>query len=274
MYERIVVPVDGSAHAAEVLPWVAALAAHHATPITLLRIVSHDSARADAARATDALAARCSARGLCIVDDGEVAAAILREAERVPHTLIAMSSHGHSGLMEAALGNVALRVVRAGHGPILVYRPHGGDEDSAARHRVSRVVLPLDGNEASESIAAEAAGLAAWLGVRLVVVSVADATATAAVLSSAGVAAESSFVRGRARELSKAHGVEPGWEVLHGDPVEAIADFVQEDRGTVLAMATRGRSALTSALLGSVTSACLRRAGVPVFVRVARASPD
>lgn len=269
LYQRIVVPVDGSTLAAEMIPVAAALAARHATPLALLRIVSHASARAAAARETAALAARFATESLCVVDAGDVAAAILREAARVPGTLIALSSHGHLGVLEAVLGNVALRVVRAGHGPVLVYRPRGGRDADPLPRRISRVVLPLDGSGVSEAMAEEAAQLATWLGVRLVVVSVADARASAAVRSAAGAAAESSFARGRARELARAWGVEPGWEVLHGEPAAAIADFVQEDPGTVLAMATRGRGALTSALLGSVTAACLRRAGVPVFVRAA-----
>ncbi len=268
MYQRILVPVDGSAYSAEVVPRAVALAAHNATPLVLLRIVGSASGQAAATRETDQLAARASAQGVCIHDGGDVADGILREAARVPDTLIVMTSHGRSGLLEAILGSVALRLVRAGRGPILVYRPTGHDAAAAAPPRVSRVVVPMDGTAPSEAIAADAARLAAWLGARLVVVSVMDASVVAVANASAGDLAESSYVRARAQELARPHGIEPGWEVLHGRAATAIVDFVQEDPGTLLAMSTRGRTALRSALLGSVTSACLRDAGVPVFMRV------
>lgn len=269
MYDRILIPIDGSPRSSAVVPRAVALAAPHGTPVTLLRIVAREADRAAAAHEGEALAARFSARARCVVDGGDVAAAIISEVAQAPRTLIAMASRGHSGLMEAALGSVALRLVRARRGPILVYRIDSDGEQDSAQNRIGRVVLALDGSGASEAIAPEAAQLAAWLGARLVVVSVATPEATAAVGVPLGAATESSYVRTRALELSRTYGVEPGWEVLHGDPVDGIVAFAEEDPGTILAMSTHGRTALRSALLGSVTSACLRRTTIPIFMRAA-----
>lgn len=267
MYARILVPVDGSAYSAEVIPYAKALAGAHGTHLVVVRIVDKASDHATAARDTEKLAAQFSAHSLCMVDSGDIADGILREAARVPDTLIAMTSHGRSGLAEVVLGSVALRLVRARRGPIVVYRPSGHTGNGSRPLQASRIVLPLDGTEASQAIAPQAAQLAAWIGVRLVVVSVIDAAATADMHASGVKVEESSYVRARANELAKQYGVEPGWEVLHGRPVDAIVNFAREDRGTILAMSTRGRTALRSALLGSVTSACLRHAGVPIFMR-------
>lgn len=269
MYERVLIPIDGSPRSSAVVPRAMALAAPHRTRVELLRIVADPADRSAAMHQADLLAARFSVHARCLVDSGDVAAAIIGDMARVPGTLIAMASRGHSGLMEAALGSVALRLVRARRGPIVVYRTDGDGEEDAARRRISRVVLALDGSDASEAIAAEAAQLAAWLGTRLVVVSVATPEATAAMGAPMSSATESSHVRARALELSRRYGIEPGWEVLHGDPVEAIVAFAEEDQGTILAMSTRGRTALRSAMLGSVTSACLRRTAVPIFIRAA-----
>ena len=77
-------------------------------------------------------------------------------------------------------------------------------------------------------------------------------------------------MRTRAIELGKKYGTEYSWEVLHGDETDkAIADFVGKDRGTMLAMVTRANSApVAAAFLGSVATGCLRKAAVPILMRL------
>src|SRR5690606_31630528 len=101
MYDRILVPVDGSKFSEEMLPYAAGLAARHGTPLTILRIVEKEGAKADAEAYLEPLAEARGAEALCVVAPGDVADAIVREADRVPRTLLAMTSHGRSGLMEA-----------------------------------------------------------------------------------------------------------------------------------------------------------------------------
>ena len=79
---------------------------------------------------------------------------------------------------------------------------------------------------------------------------------------------ESAYVHRQASNIQRDHGMHVGWEVLHGDPQEAIPQFVRSLPNAMLAMTTRGRSAVQSALLGSVTAAALREGGVPVYTRM------
>ena len=133
------------------------------------------------------------------------------------------------------------------------------------------MVLPLDGTELSEAMAPHAAQLAKQLGAELVVVNVVNPATTARGEkpdSDAMKGLETGYVRASARDLAARYEVATTWEVLHGDPAAAIADFVRGRPDAILAMVTRGRTALQSALLGSVTTGCLRQAGVPVLVRV------
>ncbi len=55
--------------------------------------------------------------------DLSVARAILEEAARIDAGVIAMASHGRSGLMRLVLGSVADEVVRHAELPVLLYRP-------------------------------------------------------------------------------------------------------------------------------------------------------
>ncbi|HEX7381180.1 MAG TPA: universal stress protein [Nevskiaceae bacterium] len=274
MYDRILVPLDGSAHAREVLPYAAGMAAVHGTTLTLLRIVDRETERHEAARQVESLAASYSAQSLCVVEEDDVAIAILQEAGHAPNTLVALTSHGSSGLREKIIGSVGLRVARGRGAPVLVYRPVGKGEVDHKPTAIKRVVLSLDGSELSESMAEDAAQLAAWLGVRLVVVGVITPDAGPAGNVPASDVSQSAYVRSRAQELAAKYHVEPSWEILHGRPAEAISTFAAEDPATILAMTTRGRAPLGSAFLGSVTEGCLRRAGVPVFVRIGHLRRD
>lgn len=273
MYKRLLVAIDGSDLAEAILPYALGISEAAGMKLSLVRIVEADGERAKASIYVDALAAKLKVEAHCISADGDVAAALIAEAGRVPDTLIAMTTHGRSGILGVALGSVAMNVLRAaGHAPVLIYRSsdHTGG-DPAAAIKISRVVVPMDGTPAAESIGDQAAEMARALGVRLVVISVLSAKAQVSVADApAGDLSEASYVRTRATELGKKHGVDYSWEVLHGDePDKAIANFVGKDRGTLLAMVTRANSApVAAAFLGSVATGCLRKAAVPILMRL------
>ncbi|MEO6033470.1 MAG: universal stress protein [Burkholderiaceae bacterium] len=269
MYERLLVAVDGSAFAESILPYALGICRAARSQLTLVRVTDAEGQRAEASSYIDALAAELGVEGRCISAEGGVAAAILEEAARKPGTLVVMTSQGRSGVLGVVLGSVAMKVLRGGQSPVLVYRP---DKPSGG-HRsepiaIKRVIVPMDGTPLSETVGEPAAKAARWLGAELVVVSVLGSSARPDADTRTGDVLSSSYVRSRAMALGKEHGVEAGWEVLHGDePEQAIADYVGNDRGTMLAMITRAHAApISAALLGSVTTGCLRKAGVPILV--------
>lgn len=271
MYQRILVPLDGSPFSEEVIPHAAGLASVHGTELVLLRIVDKASDERQAKDYIDALATTHGATGLCRVDSGDAARAILDEAGRAPATLLAMTSRGHSGLMELVLGSVARRVVRGAGAPVLVYHPTGTKAPTRAPVAPRSVVVPLDGSPLPEAMAQDAARFARWAGAGLEVVSAVQPAAAAKVGGAPGremPTLESGYVHSQAVELARQHGVNADWEVLHGDPVDAITGHVAGRRDVILAMVTRRQDALEAALLGSVTSGCLRRAGVPILMRL------
>jgi nucleotide-binding universal stress UspA family protein len=99
------------------------------------------------------------------------------------------------------------------------------------------------------------------------VVNVVDPSAGAG--APAGDASESGYVRARADAIAREHGVKTSWEVLHGDPKEAIPNFVQGlGASALLAMTTHGRGGLRSVLAGSVTAACLNTVDGLVFTKL------
>ena len=57
-----------------------------------------------------------------IVSDGLAADQIVQCAERIPHSLLAMCTHGRTGLQRWTVGSVTEKVVRHSRRPVLVVR--------------------------------------------------------------------------------------------------------------------------------------------------------
>ena len=147
---RILVPLDGSPLAEAILDHAMRIARlEPEAEIVLLEIVppipsptlvpqsllAPASAKEEIARAQEAaareylegVAARVRSAGLrCrtrVEFAGKVAAAILETARAESADLVALCTHGRSGLVRIALGSVADKVVRASTAPVLLFRP-------------------------------------------------------------------------------------------------------------------------------------------------------
>lgn len=140
---RILVPLDGSRLAEGILPVVSAVARALDSRMILFQVpiayVSSsmtgdwylpvqgalETAEKDAQTYLDRLAGQLGEEGLAAttaLSVGSVAACIVEYAEAHDVDLIAMCTHGRSGLARWALGSVADRVLRAGTKPLLLVR--------------------------------------------------------------------------------------------------------------------------------------------------------
>jgi nucleotide-binding universal stress UspA family protein len=153
MFNKILVPLDGSALAALVLPHAEALAQKSRAAVVLFRAyhepedsaqLSH--ARESAQRYLAMLADRFVRAGIPIqvaTGQGDAAEAILATADALQVDLIVMSTHGHTGVLRYVLGSVADQVLRETHIPILLVRPVVEDATAVAQPSMtqSQVVL-------------------------------------------------------------------------------------------------------------------------------------
>jgi nucleotide-binding universal stress UspA family protein len=267
MYNRIVVPVDGSTFSEEVIPYALGIAKTTGAELTLLRVVEKESKKAEAEQYVHALATRFGVEGRSVSSRGNVPSDVLDEVARIPGTLVTITSHGRGDRLNALMGSVARDVVRAGHIPVLVYRPSGDADERHDPVQITTVLLPLDGTKLSETIQAEAADWARALNASLVVVQVLPPNTRIDPLLESYDVLEDSYVRWHARDLERQYGIEVDWEVLHGDPVTSITNYLEGRRDVLVVMATRGQPTLQAAVLGSVTSGLLQHAGVPIIVQ-------
>lgn len=144
MYKKILVPLDGSELAEVVLPHVKEVAAgHDEGKVILLRIVEPLPAgtppavdfevvkKAGVKAGEDYLAriqAKLNKEGLTVetkVLTGRPAETISEFAQREKVDLIALATHGRSGVSRWVFGSVADRLVRSLSVPVLLIRPKG-----------------------------------------------------------------------------------------------------------------------------------------------------
>jgi nucleotide-binding universal stress UspA family protein len=129
MYKRIMVPLDGSELAQCALTH--ALALGRALEATLLLFYVRDprSGSVEAARRYLAFVrdqqAASGVRIEILVGEGPVPAAIIEAAEYERIDLIAMATHGRSGMQRVVYGSVAEQVLRSSSKPILLVRAPG-----------------------------------------------------------------------------------------------------------------------------------------------------
>jgi nucleotide-binding universal stress UspA family protein len=141
MFRKILVPLDGSGFSEAVLPMVKDIAEPGAeidvlrvatlqmpyyaeTPLNYQDLFERD--RRECLTYADAVAASLRQEGLnarSFVEEGLAADTILNFADRGQIDLIAMATHGQTGLTRWLLGSVADKVSHAAHVPVLLVRP-------------------------------------------------------------------------------------------------------------------------------------------------------
>ena len=310
MYARILVPVDGSDNASAVLPFAGVIAKAVGARVELLRITenledvlrthvghleedvlasgdvsidnwdqvqaSHDQ---DALHSLETLAQSLTDDGVTVetkVVQGDAAHEIIEAADAVPDTLVAMSTHGRSGVTRWLLGSVTDKVVHHASTSTLVVRGKNvhSDEGHAS---LTRVILPLDGSPISEAAIPHAEALAKTLGVGITVIRAASLGTYASFGVEQSIAYPDDYssqvqeaAADYAEEVAKAirlRGVtEVDVHVPDGTPQDSILSEVGETGDKLVVLGSHGRSGPSRWVLGSVADQVVRHSPGPVLV--------
>jgi nucleotide-binding universal stress UspA family protein len=250
---RLLLPLDGSSEAESILAAVLPLADRRPLRLTLFRALSRGAERPAAeaylARACLALERRrIEVRAQCCLDDP--ADAIISHAVSDNSDLIAMTTHGRSGVRRLVMGSVTEKVLRQAPVPLLACRP--GSRMEGWAH-----VVGLDGSSRAESVLENLLPIARLLGATLHLLHVGDSE------SNAGIRAYLKKVALRCSSL----GVPVTTAVRTGPPSPGIIQYAADVRAGMVALATHGRTGLERLLLGSVAEQVLRNGSCPVLLR-------
>jgi nucleotide-binding universal stress UspA family protein len=298
MYDKILIPLDGSKSAESVLPYARALSRRLKTPVALLTIIdiseiSRSVSAADglyldriieneSRRSEEYLAKIGKTFGTVAVksrvEKGRAAEVIIESAAADNGTLIMMASHGRSGLNRFLLGSVAEKVLRGANNPLLLVR---ADETvlTGGEAVLKSVIVPLDGSELAESILPLVEASAKKLDLEVVLFRAYmipygaytagegfyDPVNLEAFLS--GLRQESIDYLERKAVALRRNGVEiVSCVAREGLSADEIIKFARATPDNLIAMCSHGYSGVKRWVLGSVTETVARHAGDPVLV--------
>jgi len=295
MYTRILVALDGSQLSECILPYARSFAKAFNIPVELLEVIEPDtlmpSVVAQHGRYHDVMTAEREKRSAylkevatlfsgslpvdCNVKIGKPAEIIVDTAAAHAGTLIAMATHGRSGVKRWLLGSVADKVLHAAANHLLLVRTTERTQGSE-RALLERVMAPLDGSGLAESVIPHAVELARKMNLEIVLLRA--YTLPTPVYADEGYAPDlgelweqirkeaQQYLDEMARKL-RGEGLDRvSTVVLEGNAAEKIIDLAHKSPKSLVAMSTHGRTGVGRWVLGSVTDRVVRHSDDPVLV--------
>jgi nucleotide-binding universal stress UspA family protein len=210
------------------------------------------------------------------VERGKAADVLIEKGEADTAMLIAMATHGRSGLNRFLLGSVAEKVLRGSANPLLLVR--ATEEAKGEGEAVFKtVIVPLDGSELAESVLPMVADIARKLNLEVLLFR-AYHIPSYAYAGDEGYAVNYeelvSGVRDEAKEYLKKKvaevkklGVEAvSFSTKEGFAGDEIINIGRNTPGSLMAMCSHGRSGVNRWLLGSVAETVVRHSAGPVLI--------
>jgi len=299
MYTRILVPLDGSKVAEQVLPYARYLAEKLKIPVDLLAVVdlvgmatsgmtepvrNLDAFTADTVRRSETYLQHMSKTfpGIVVgwsVGRGNPAEIVIEKAGNERNTLIVMATHGRSGVDRWLLGSVVEKVLRGTSNALLVVRATA-DGKTEGESPITRVIVPLDGSPLAEKVLPTVAVLAKQLEFETVLLRAYNlkqvvSTFQGSIPNWESLEAQAKletlrYLDGKVRELKRQGWVEISSHASDRPAAQEIVEAAAKP-GSLIAMCTHGRSGIKRWVLGSVTERVVRHSDRPVLVIPAKA---
>jgi nucleotide-binding universal stress UspA family protein len=281
MRSRIIVPLDGTSSAEQVLAYVERLALAGFGRVVLLHVLASapggTTLSAEQAVAyLEGVARRLAQAGVeCIAtrttEAGRVASAIVDEVHTTDAALVVLATRHEQTSPHSLFGSVADSVVAAAGVPVLLI-PSDVGRPWSDQHP-PRILVSLDGSAYAEAVLLPVAALARLLGGQLTLVRVVPAvpdtpfwrldTHRPSVDEQLSIATRylASLVPGL-----PSPGGQARVRTVVGDPRTAVLEVAEAEHVDLIAMVTHSRPGLAGFALGSVASATVRHARVPILL--------
>jgi nucleotide-binding universal stress UspA family protein len=281
VFDRILLPVDGSPESRRAVEYALALADAFDATVDALAVLDSSEApdvfdegptgrrvasavRADAVAALDAVGERAAAAGVPATESvvvGHPTEAVLDAVEASGAGLVVLATHARGRLARFLRRSLAEQVARYAPVPTLtVAGPPTRDPPA-----FGRVLLATDGSESGRTARSWAFTLARAFGGTVSALYVVETR-----LGRSGALRDVLERRGEAvaREV-RVDGARTGVEVdtatREGDPAREIRAFAAERGVDLVVLGTHGRMGIDRLLMGSVATSVLREADRPVL---------
>ncbi|MFC2034298.1 universal stress protein [Chloroflexota bacterium] len=281
MYQRILVPLDGSSAAQLILPYIGEIASKFDAEVTLVSVsrvgaVDMDHLyRSYLEPITELVQSQLKEYGAKDTSKvhsdvllGKPAEEILRYADESDSELIAMASRGSSGRGPWLLGNIAAKVLRATKRPVLLIRRLADREALKQKRLIRRILVPLDGSKTGEAAIPYTLALSKALGAEVVLLHVIEPVITALeahevsmpyplpIIDDSQKASANNYLDSISKQLDK-DVAKVSTAIASGAAAEQIIDYTETNDIDVIAMSTHGRSGIGRWVFGSITDKVL-----------------
>jgi len=294
MYEKILVPLDGSEIAEVALPYAEELAGRLGSEITLIS-VSHSAEEQDQQifqsyiqKTVESMRERAeryferpSERAIEVnsaILVGNPAEKIVDYADSGDIDLIVMATHGRSGISRWALGSVADKVLRATERPVVLVRAQNAHPYMHKKDILSKMLVPLDGSKEGEAVIPYIEELVSKLGGEIIFFQVLALAYHVHISGDAAVQvpytekemeplkmSAQSYLKKMGSKL-KERGIPTKYEVKVGAAGYEIIKLADEINADLVAMLTHGRSGIGRWVFGSVAERVVRSGNTPVLL--------
>lgn len=205
--------------------------------------------------------------------EGDAAEEIINNALTSEADLIAMTTHGRSGIARWTLGSVADRIIHNTSLPVLLVR-----SQTDARHdALKSILVPLDGSELSEKALPYAAALAKEHHAQLRLIQAVSPSDIEYAITRLPTQNETDRALQRRFTLSDSYlghvagelrsaGIKVETNVLLGDPARCVVDDAEKQTVDLIVISTHGRTGFSRWVHGSVANHVIRSVSVPLLV--------
>lgn len=264
LLRRILVPLDGSPNGEKILLPLRQFVSPSESSLTLLEVLPflHPGAREEADRYLWRVAYPLKTEGFVptyVVRYGNPAEWILEESRARRSTLIAMATHGRSGMERLLLGSVAETILQNSPVPVLLTRSFSSAENRLKRP-IRTIIVPLDGTPEALGALDPVLSLARRWDARIHLLRVGEPTPYPGHWESPDETAR------RADQVLREACIPTTFEYRRGHPSEEILKSVGENDADLLVLASHARTGPSLWLKGSVTADVLRKTEVPILV--------
>jgi len=286
MYERILVPLDGSELARQVFPYVAELATAFDSEVFLAVVCEPQESEyleecqlyigSEAEQLRNTIKSP-AVKFRAVVLSGKPDEQIIDYAEKNDISLIVILSHGRSGIMPWTLGSTASRVLHKVGVPLIIVRARETAEELAKVRLFSRFLVPLDGSERSEAVLPYVNELAKKVECEVILLRVIEPGRHVHTIrgleyvpfkdwdiDSVKTSAEKYLDEVSCRFAETKATTRA--EVRVGDSAREIIRLATERGCGLIAMSSHGRSGIETWIYGSVTYKILQTSNTPVLV--------
>ncbi|MDY6764551.1 MAG: universal stress protein [Halobacteria archaeon] len=283
MYENILIPTDGSKGAEGGVEHGLRIARRYDATVHTLFVVEpvyptadfedfttnwntiKEAFRDQGERVTEEVADRVDEHGLkavTSVQEGSPHGVILDYADENDIDLIAMGTHGRTGLRRYLMGSVTERVIRSSEVPVLAAKAPKEDD---RKGDYNNVLIPTDGSRGVERAIEHGLNIADEFDANLHALYVIDTDIVNWSTLLDTFSEEGEVATKEIEKRAASFNMGTTTEVVEGTPHEEILDYIKKKNIDLVVMGTHGRSGLDRLFIGSVTSKVVRSSEVPVL---------